>query len=189
MKRLKWLVLLVPVLLVPAAALAGSYSMPKPANSKLVVPTSLAGVKLGQTESQAKTAWGNRGRCADSNASGRSRCEYGDIEGTSGYAYIEFNEGKVLTAVVYGGVNASHERTPKAAVALANMKTGSGIGIGSTYSALKAAYPKGKKVVTSAGSDSFNYSFKSKAGDEFNFGVLNDSKKVYAVAIVGQLPK
>jgi hypothetical protein len=177
------------VLLVPAAALAAGYSMPKPASSKLVVPTSLAGIKLGQAEGQAKAAWGNRGHCEDSNASGRSGCEYGDTEGANGYAYIEFNEGRVLYAVIYGGVNAGNERTPKAGAALANMKTASGIGIGSTYSALKAAYPKGKKVVTSASSEAFNYSIESKAGNEFNFGVLSNSKKVYAVAIVGQLPK
>lgn len=48
---------------------------------------------------------------------------------------------------------------------------------------------KGRKVVSCAGCESYNYSLKSKSGNEFDFGFLTKTNKVFAVAIVGQLSK
>lgn len=116
--------------------------MPRPSNTAVVPPTSIAGISLGMPEAKAKTAWGaGRGRCASSETSGVIRCEYGSGKGASGRAYFEAFEGKVSTVGVYGGKN---EYLASAAGALTKIKTASGIRIRSPYSKFKSASPKGE---------------------------------------------
>jgi hypothetical protein len=182
MKRTLSCLVLVSALLIPASLAFGASSLPKPASLKLVVPTSLAGIKLGMSEAAAKAAWGNRGTCATSSYSGRSRCEYGDTTGSTGSALIECADGKVLTAVVYSGRNAANELSASATGVLGKIKTSDGIGLGSTIAAVKAAYPKGK--IQDPSSESFNWSIKDKGSKEFVFGLLKATKKVYSFAIV-----
>jgi len=182
MKRTVLVLIAVLALLVPAAAL-GAGSLPKPADSTVVVPTSIAGVKLGMSEAKARTAWGGakRGECTTSKETGARRCEYGSFEAASGYGFVGFEAGKVQSVVVYGGKNASGEYVSSAAASLMKIKTASGIGIGSTYAKLKGAYPKCKKGAAT-GATSFNYECGGKNGAEFNFGVL--SNKVFAIALI-----
>ena len=83
--------------------------------------------------------------------------------------------------LVAAGKNADNEYITSAAAALMKIRTADGIGIGSTYSKLKSAYPKGKKG-SASGTSSFNYEFAGKEGAEFNFGVLDN--KVFAIVLV-----
>ncbi|HET7444135.1 MAG TPA: hypothetical protein VFJ57_05695 [Solirubrobacterales bacterium] len=182
MKRTPLVLIAVLALLVPAAAL-GAGSLPKPSDTTVVVPTSIAGVKLGMSEAKARAAWGgaNRGECTTSKETGSRRCEYGSFEGAGGYGFIGFEAGKVQSVVVYGGKGAGGEYVSSAAAPLMKIQTASGIGIGAAYSKLKSAYPKCKKGAVTGGS-SFNYECAGKKGAEFNFGVLKN--KVFAIALV-----
>jgi hypothetical protein len=182
MKRILVLLVLALALLVPASLALGASSLPKPKSSKLVVPTSLAGIKTGMSEAAAKAAWGERGTCETSSSSGRSRCEYGDTSGSTGSAYIECADGKVLNAVVYSGRNAANVLTASATGILGTMKTSDGIGLGSKFSSVKSAYPKGQ--VEDVSKETINYAIKGKGASKFVFGILKPSKKVYSFAVV-----
>jgi hypothetical protein len=182
MKRILAFFVLVSALLVPASLALGASSLPKPTSSKLVVPTSLAGVKTGMSEAAAKAAWGERGTCATSSYSGRSRCEYGDTSGSTGSAYIECADGKVVNAVVYSGRNAANILTASASGILGKMKTSDGLGLGSKFSTLKSAYPKGQ--IEEATDESFNFTIKGRGRSKFVFGILSPSKRVYSFAVV-----
>ncbi|MGV1048968.1 MAG: hypothetical protein ACOYD4_10650 [Solirubrobacterales bacterium] len=181
---MKRLVLLAPVLvvLVPAsAALALGGSMPKPPDSTVVVPTSIAGVKLGMSEGKARAAWGSsRGSCVTSETSGATRCEYGGETGNSGWAYIDFHDGKVTAVLLAAGKNASNHYLTTAAGALTKIKTAAGIGIGSKFSKLKKQFPKGE-VNGPAGEPIFTYLIAAKKGGSFNVGVSGG--KIYAFAL------
>lgn len=182
MKRTPLVLIAVLAFLVPTSALAAG-SLPKPSDTTVVVPTSIAGIKLGMSEAKARSAWGgaNRGECTTSKETGTRRCEYGSFEAASGYGFIGFEAGKVQSVVVYGGKNAGGEYVSSAAGALMKIKAASGIGIGTTYSKLKSAYPKCKKGAAT-GASSFNYECGGKNGAEFNFGVLKN--KVFAIALI-----
>lgn len=182
MKRILMFLVLVSALLIPASPALGASSLPKPKSSKLVVPTSLAGIKTGMPEAAAKAAWGERGTCETSSYSGRSRCEYGDTSGPTGSALIECSDGKVITAIVYSGRNAANVLMPSATGILGTMKTSDGIGLGSKFSTLKSAYPKGQ--IEEVTRESFRFSIKGKGTEKFVFGMLKPSKKVYSFAVV-----
>jgi hypothetical protein len=180
MKKTLLCLVLVPALLLFAAPALGASSLPKPKSLKAVVPTSLAGIKLGMSEAAAKAAWGERGTCATSTYSARSRCEYGDTSGPTGSALIECADAKVIAVVIYSGRNAANVLVPSATGVLGTIKTSDGLGIGSKFSAVKSAYPKG---AVEAGGETSNYAIDGKGAAEFVFGVLAASKKVYSVAL------
>jgi len=179
MKRTLLSLVLVTALLVPAS-LAFAVALPKPTDSTLKPPDSIAGVKLGMTEAKVKAAWGAGGECNSSTEI--ARCSYGDFEGSSGYAFVDFSGGKASSIAIYGGKNSAGDYAPKATGSIAKMKTSGGIGIGSTFAALKKAFPKGK-VEGSTSASAYNFSIAGKSGSKFSFGILGDSKKVYAVAM------
>jgi hypothetical protein len=183
-KSLAFSLVLALVALVPAS-LALAASMPKPSNKTVVPPTSIAGIKLGMSEAKAKAAWGSgRGKCASSEADGVIRCEYGSEKGRSGRAYFEAFEGKVTTIGVYGGKNAKNEYLASAASALTQLKTVSGIGIGSPYSKLKSAYPKGE-VLGKTSEPVFVYSIPGKVGTLFSYSLTGGEVYAFFLSYAG----
>jgi hypothetical protein len=141
--------LLVPaLLLLLPAGVAGASSLPEPTDDSIVVPRSLAGIRIGMPAGEARASWGgDRGQC------GSSRCKYGDLGGPHGGAVINFREGRV-SAVVIASVNrvgavALHTRrrvVGGVSPVLTGIRTQEGIGIGSKLGALKKAYGKGEVV-------------------------------------------
>jgi hypothetical protein len=169
------LFLLPALLLLPVALASAASSLPKPADPLVVVPKSLAGVKIGMPASKARSAWGaGRGSCEEKSF----YCEYGDSVGPQGYARIEFREGTKVSAVaIYAGTTKSGKITTKASGALPKIRTKEGLGLGSKYSAVKAAYKKGKLLGKTSDSV-FYYEISGKAKQVMVFGIVGDTKKV-----------
>lgn len=182
MKRATLVLTLAVALLVPAAVVLAAGSLPKAPNSTIVVPTSLGGVKIGQAEGKAKAAWGaGRGRCEKS-AGGYGYCEYGESGGSKGYARVEFRNGRVGGASIGAGIDADNGQTVSAAAALMAFKTAGGIGLGSPFHKLKAAYPKGE-MVGKPSEGSFNYVFESANGHFMSFTLLGENKRIYQIGL------
>jgi hypothetical protein len=161
--------LLVPVLLLAVGvSSAAALSMPQAADPTVVIPTSIGGVSLNMPEAKAKKAWGNgRGKCVSNPEI--SGCEYGSME--AGRANIGFVNGKVTSAYVYG-IETNGVKKTTAAGALLKFKTSGGVGIGSTFSALQKAFPKGK-VEGDPKSDYFKFEAKGKGNARMAFLVVN----------------
>jgi hypothetical protein len=178
MKRATLALTLVLALLVPVAtALA---ALPKPADPTGVVPTSIAGMKLGLSEAKAKAAWGAAGAtCSE------TRCYWGKTDSPQGYAYIEFFEHKVLGISVYGGRGKEGVLLSTAAKPIMAMKAKNGVGIGSKISQVKAAYPKGTQS-GGPGDSTFYWTVKGKGGAMFDF--IFDGASKQAVALVLHKP-
>lgn len=182
MKRSVLVLTLAIALIVPTAvALAASF--PQAQNPTISVPSSLGGVKIGQAEGKAKAAWGaGRGKCKKSATQGFSYCEYGVSGGGNGSARIEFRNGKVGGASITAGIDPADGQTVTAAGALLAFKTAGGIGIGSKFSKLKAAYPKGK-MYGKPSEASFSYVFETADGHFMSFSVLGESKRIYQIGL------
>lgn len=154
------------LLLAAGASTANAASLPKPADPTVVIPTSIGGISLNMPEAKARKAWGKgRGECTKTSVS--ASCEYGVRETSSGWASIGFVNGKVRSIYVYGGEVGGKERAT-AAVPLLKIETNSGVGIGSTYAALKKAAPNGR-VEGGVGSDLFRYSVAGKGSQRMGF--------------------
>jgi hypothetical protein len=131
--------------LVPACALIAALALPGAAAaklpsfpSKLIEPAkSIAGVKLGQSQKAAKSAWGSGKECTFQNGFGN--CSFtGDAQGNAQWAAVDGKVVDVSISAGYDGVK------PHFGGPLLTLKTSKGIGIGSTLKAAKAAYPSGK---------------------------------------------
>lgn len=162
--------------------LAVAASLPQAANPRISVPNSLGGLRVGQAEAQAKVAWGSgRGKC-EKRAGGFGFCEYGSSVGSAGSARIEFRNGKVAGASIRAGVDAKGSQSVSAARALMEFKTSGGIGIGSPFNKLKAAYPKGE-MVGKPSEGSFFYVFETPGGHFMSFSMLGTSKRIYQIGL------
>lgn len=122
-------------LALPAAASAKLPSFP---STSIVIKSSIGGVSLGQSQKNAKAAWGTKGgTCTFDQNFGSCTFE----AGTSGTAQWTADDGKVTSVRIYTGTTGS---TPNFKTPLTALKTSKGIGIGSTLKAVKQAYPTGK---------------------------------------------
>jgi len=173
MKRTLPLLALVLALLLPAAvALA---ALPKPADPKVVVPSSIAGIGVGMPEAKAKAAWGaSRATCSE------TRCYWGVTGSPQGYAYVEFFEHKVLGVAVYAGRGKESALLTTAAKPIMAMKAKNGVGIGSKFSQVKAAYPKG---VQSGDNGDFTYYWTVKGKSKVTFSFIFDGKSGRVVTL------
>jgi hypothetical protein len=177
------LALTLAIALIPVSA-ALAASLPKPATTEVVVPTSIAGISIGMSEAKAKAAWGSsRGKCIDTGESG-GQCEYGDFDSpTIGSAYLYFSAKHKVTGVsIFSSRVGTGTYTAKAAAPLLAIKTSGGLGIGSKYSKLKAAYPKGEANGDLSDSQ-FGYTIKGKGRSSLGFGLLGPSGKIYSVSL------
>ena len=117
------------------AALAGA---PKPEDPTIVPGVSIGGVSLGQPESEAEAAWGNRGDCGKN---GQLRvCEYGS--GRRGMAVIGFDGGEVAFVSISAGLDGKEWRF---AGPLLEFGTAKGdLGLGDKAKRVAKRYPQGK---------------------------------------------
>jgi len=180
--------LLVPTLVLALlvfvpAALAG---LPKPADPAVVVPTSLAGMKLGMPEGKALKAWGGASRAKCSVTGETKRCFF-EVAGPKGHALVEFRNHKVSTAAVYGGRGDEGSLLTTAAKPIMEMKGKNGVGIGSTFAKVKAAYPKGEQA-GEPGDFSFSWAIAGKGSRSFSFELAGDSQRVIAMILTDGLP-
>lgn len=175
MKRALLVLTLALALLVPAAAALAA--LPKPADPTVVVPTSIAGMKLGMSEAKAKSTWGaSRATCSE------TRCYWGVVGSTQGYAYIEFFEHKVQGINVYAGRGDEGALLTTAAKPILAMTAKNGVGVGSKLSKVKAAYPKGVQS-GEPGDLTFYWTVKGKDKASFDFVLDGASKKVVSLVL------
>src|SRR3954454_18209080 len=162
--------LLVPafLLLVLFSVSSAIAAVPKTADPKVVVPTSLAGVKLGMPEGKALAAWGGAKR-ADCDVIGEvKRCFFGVANGPQGYGLIELHAHKVSAASVDAARDKNGQPLATAAKSILAIKGKNGVGIGSTYAKAKAAYPKAQLIGTPT-SSLFYLDVKGKQKSSFTF--------------------
>lgn len=135
----------IPAVVLVAAALAlpavAQAKLPSFADGSWAANVGIGGVKLGQTHAQAKSAWGPGGTCND------YYCQYQDPRRASlGYATVSFEDGKrgrVSNMIISTGSDPRTGR-PVFRTPLANVEGPNGIKLGSSFRAVKAAYPKAR---------------------------------------------
>lgn len=138
-------------LVVAAVAALAAFALPTAAQAKLpsfsdtsfVPNVGLGGAELGQTRAQLKQAFGNGGVCSDFD------CMYQDTRRSQlGYAQASFEDGKRGRVSVLSISIGRDPRTGKPVfrTPLAALQSSSGIGLGSSQRAVKAAYPKAKGI-------------------------------------------
>jgi len=185
MKRLALVLTLAIALLVPAAAaLAVGYSLPQTTSSKIVVPDTVAGIKLGMSEAKARAAWGSsRGSCTTSGTAAgiHTDCNYGDyLSASTGSAVLSLYKHKVTSVYINSARVGTGDPNFKAAGVLAKMKTAEGFGIGAKYPAVKKAYPKGTLQGTPK-DERFIYTIKGKGKTEFTFTFWGENQKAFII--------
>jgi hypothetical protein len=124
-------------------AVAGAQAALPTTHTNLIVPVkSLAGVKLGSSLAAATAAWGKGGTCNEGG------CQYGNTTSKVGEASFQLAQTSTTAPieVVRVGIEAGVTNDTASAkkefnTPLDRFKTAKGIGIGSTLSALKHAYP------------------------------------------------
>src|SRR4051795_6415095 len=138
MARAPHLAVLLLALLLPATA-AAKFDFP---HKRIVVNSSIAGVKLGQSAKAAKRAWHGAARChrqGDAMACSRGS----ERKGHAGFVYAAGTD-RVIQVNLLAGTSALHKivfRKP-----FTTLKTSKGIGLGSRKAAVKKAYPGGRSV-------------------------------------------
>jgi hypothetical protein len=116
-----------------------------PSHKRIVINSSIAGVKLGQTPRAAKSAWKGRVKC---HRKGEAHaCGFGsERRGHLGFIYASESK-PVFQVSILAGISALHR--PVFSKPFTTLKTSKGIGLGSKKSAVKRAYPGG----TSSGAE------------------------------------
>lgn len=172
------------VLLGGGTAFGLSFSLPKPKDSRIVVPTSIAGISLGMAESKALAAWGaGQGKCTSTGTPPGSHvyCNYGDYESAStGSVALSFYKHKVVELYVNSARVGTGDPNFKAAAALLKMKTKSGLGLGSKYADVKMEYPKGTLQGTPR-DERFIYTIKGKGKASFTFTFWGKNQKAFVL--------
>jgi len=126
---------------------AGAQAALPTTHSTLIVPVkSLAGVKLGASLASATSAWGKGGTCSDSGCNYESAK---DKDGTASFIVAQTSTPapiKVVKVSIEAGLmSLAYGAKKNFDTPLDRFKTANGIGIGSTVSKLKQAYPHIKK--------------------------------------------
>jgi hypothetical protein len=174
------------VLVVPSTgALGAAYTLPKPKDSKIVVPTSVAGISIGMSESKALAAWdAGRGNCSSTGTPPGSHvdCDYGDYESAStGSARISFYKHKVASLYISSARVGTGDPNFKAGAALLKIKTKSGLGIGAKYADVKKEFPKGLLEGTPK-DERFVYTIKGKGKASFAFTFWGKNQKAFIIS-------
>ncbi len=168
MKRALVPSLALALLLVPASG--ASAGVPTADDPSVVVPTSIGGVKLGMPEGKALAAWGGAGRAKCTVIGTTKRCTFGDTDSPQGSGTIEFHSHQVSAISLDSGHKKTGEQIPSAAKSILAIKGKNGVGIGSTYAKVKAAYPKADLIGTPSSSIFYlNVDGRQKSDFTFTF--------------------
>jgi hypothetical protein len=126
--------------LVSIAGIAYAAKPFDPSNKKIVIHSSIAGVKLGQSIGAAKGAWRGAAKCgSQGDAVG---CNWGsERKGYLSFGYARGTD-RVDQVTIFAGIS-EHKNVYRKP--LTTLKTSKGIGLGSKKSAVKRAYPGGRK--------------------------------------------
>ncbi|HZP73819.1 MAG TPA: hypothetical protein VFA97_10640 [Gaiellaceae bacterium] len=136
---------------VPSSAGANLPRLP----SKLIVPfQSLGGVSIGESYAAAKKTWGAAsGNTSSCSEKGGGWCTYTTV--TLGNASFQCYRQRVVQIAI-GYDNSAKEKPEFSATPLNALKTASGIGLGSSFGKLAAAYPSGS-VTSIFGASTWKY--------------------------------
>lgn len=126
-------------LVLPAA---GQAALPKTKDTRIVVPKSIGGIKLGLKFSKAAKKWGSGNCSGDPDDFGS--CSYTSDDIAEGSAAFSSVKGKVATVSINAGLNPKNQYVISGP--LAKFDTKEGIGLRDKVSKFKRAYPKAKKL-------------------------------------------
>ena len=167
-------------------ALGQGFSLPKPKNSKIVVPTSIAGLSVGMSQAKGIAAWGaSKGECSDYGTAPylHTDCNYGDFASTTtGSAVVRYFKGKLASVEVNSARVGTGDPNFKAGAALLKMKTSTGFGIGAKYAGVKKAYPHGT-LEGKPGDERFTYKVKGKGKAYFTFTFWGKNQKAFILGL------
>ncbi len=145
--------------------------MPKTKDTRIVIPKSIGGIKLGLKFSKAAKKWGS-GECSGDPADFGS-CSYTSKDITEGTAAFSSVQGKVATVAINAGLNPKNKYVINGP--LSKFETKEGIGLRDKVSKFKRAYPKAKKL--GAG-----YSVNGK-GKSYMYVTAIDGKRINAFTL------
>jgi hypothetical protein len=127
---------------VSIAAIANAAPTFDPSHKRIVIHSSIAGVKLGQSPKAAKRAWHGAGRCGGHGDA--TTCNWGtERKGHLGFIYATGTD-RVFQVNILAGISALHKSVYRKP--LTTLKTSKGIGLGSKRSSVKRAYPGGRSI-------------------------------------------
>jgi hypothetical protein len=157
---------LASLLAVPAVALAAAASGPAP---KFAAATIVPNVSLGGLTLNAPTATARRVFAAKECSRGSCSYTAADAASVSVLAYQKTKHSKTLIGRIFISV------PPGQSDPVPALKTAQGIGIGSSYAAVKKAYPNAKKVGQGAlqikGHGTFSTVFQATGGKVVSIGM------------------
>ena len=138
--RIARLSLAVAALLALAAPPAAFAKLPGTADPYLTPGVGIGGVDLGDRQANAKAAWGRGGDCTDFN------CTYNDPRRPQlGYAQFDYEDGpRGKISLVQISVGTGSNGKPSFRTPLASFESPRGIHLGSSFRAVKAAYPRAR---------------------------------------------
>lgn len=164
----KWRPILAIIVVAGCALPAGAVAnVPSSGPRVIKAYSSIDGVSLGESYAAARAAWGKPvgGRSGCTTSTSEHYCFYDDgTRGTAGFFTYKGRVVQVYIAVYFLG-KPNWRRTP-----LDRYQTPSGIGLGSTYAAVKRAYPGG----TFGGNGS--YLVHGRHGTEMGFTIYPGPK-------------
>lgn len=125
-----------------AVAPAAQAKLPAPKSKTVVFGKSIGGVKLGASLAAAKAAWGTGGTCKDQIGNPtlkQTKCTWFDSK--NGVADFTVTNGKVTSVTLQASYDIKKQQS-RLSGPITAFQTAKGIRIGSTFKALKKAYPK-----------------------------------------------
>src|SRR3954454_20576692 len=128
------------VLLLALSLTATAAAAFDPPNKRIVINTSIAGVKRGQSPKAAKAVWKGAAKCSG-HGDATTRHVGSERKGHLGYVFARGTD-RVFQVNIIGGTSALHKSVYRKP--LTKVKTSKGIGLGSKKSAVKRAYPGGR---------------------------------------------